>query len=57
MIEKYGQGQKLSFTTNLTKGKAGNILCVVKKDTPNHYALGKALKNMIGIENAFVLFE
>ncbi|MCR2804268.1 hypothetical protein NQZ67_10280 [Paenibacillus sp. SCIV0701] len=41
--------------TNLTQGKAGNILCVLKKDTPNHYALGKTLKDRIGLENTFVL--
>ncbi|MDU0202110.1 hypothetical protein ACYEXS_26845 [Paenibacillus sp. MAH-36] len=43
--------------TNLTQGKAGNILCVVKKHTPSHYSLGKTLKAMIGLENTFVFFE
>ena len=43
--------------TNLSRGKAGNILCVIKKDTPNHYALGRTLKDMIGLESTFVLFE
>ncbi|CAH1193919.1 IS1595 family transposase ISBwe1 [Paenibacillus auburnensis] len=43
--------------TNLSEGEAGNIICVIKKDKPNHYALGKTLKDMMGIENAFVLME
>jgi len=43
--------------TNLSRGKAGNILCVLKKDRPNHYSLGKTLKDMIGLDNTFVLFE
>jgi hypothetical protein len=42
---------------NLTQGEAGNIFCVIKKDTPNHYALGKTLKAKLGLENTFVLFE
>ncbi|GLX66873.1 hypothetical protein [Paenibacillus glycanilyticus] len=42
--------------TNLSQGEAGNIICVIKKDTPNHYALGKTLKEMMGLEYTFVLF-
>jgi hypothetical protein len=43
--------------TNLSKGEAGNIICVIQKDKPNHYALGKTLKDMIGTENSYVLME
>lgn len=52
----FGNGDYLQLT-NLSQGEAGNIVCVIKKDTPNHYALGKTLKYMIGLENTFVLFE
>lgn len=43
--------------TNLSNGKAGNILCVIRKDNPNHYSLGKSLKEMVGLENTCVKFE
>lgn len=38
----------------LSKGEAGNIICVLKKDFPNHYALGKELKYKMGITNTFI---
>ncbi len=43
--------------TNLSQGKAGNIICVIEKDLPNHYALGKTLKHMVRLESTFVQFE
>jgi hypothetical protein len=43
--------------TNLSPGEAGNIICVLEKDLPNQYALGKTLKDMMGLENTFVLFD
>lgn len=43
--------------TNLSSGEAGNIICVIKKDEPNHYSLGKSLKEMMGIEKTFVLTD
>ncbi|MDQ0876091.1 hypothetical protein QFZ77_004750 [Paenibacillus sp. V4I3] len=43
--------------TNLSQGKAGNILCVIPKDKPNHYSSGKSLKDMVGLDNTYVLFE
>ncbi|WP_397538169.1 hypothetical protein [Rummeliibacillus pycnus] len=43
--------------TNLSPEEAGNIICILQKDLPNHYALGKTLKKMIGVENTFVLEE
>lgn len=43
--------------TNLTDGKAGNILCVIEKDKPNHYTLGKTLKYIVGLENTFILLD
>ncbi|WP_169089364.1 hypothetical protein [Paenibacillus sp. PL91] len=43
--------------TNLSEGKAGNILCVIPKDKLNHYSLGKSLKEMVGLDNTYVLFE
>lgn len=43
--------------TNLSQGEAGNILCVIPKDKPNHYSLGKSLKEMVGLENTYVLYE
>ncbi len=43
--------------TNLSQGEAGNIICVIKKDSPNHYALGKSLKEMMGLENTYLLLE
>ncbi|MCM3629791.1 hypothetical protein M3194_20845 [Paenibacillus glycanilyticus] len=43
--------------TNLSQGKAGNILCVIPKDKPNHYSMGKSLKEMVGLENTYVCFE
>ncbi|MGM1047780.1 hypothetical protein SAMN05661091_2930 [Paenibacillus uliginis N3/975] len=43
--------------TNLSKGEAGNIICVIKKDSLHHYALGKSLKEMMESENTYVLLE
>ncbi|WP_370452538.1 hypothetical protein [Lysinibacillus sp. SGAir0095] len=43
--------------TNLSPGEAGNIICILEKDLPNYYALGKTLKKMMGLENTFVLEE
>jgi len=40
----------------LSQGEAGNIICVLKKDLPNAYALGKELKYMMGITNTFIAF-
>ena len=52
----YGNNEYLQLT-NLSQGEAGNIICVLQKDLPNHYATAKTLKHMIGLENSFVLFE
>lgn len=52
----YGNAVYLQLT-NLSQGEAGNIICVIEKDLPNHYSLGKTLKHMMGQENTFVLFE
>ncbi|OAB45253.1 hypothetical protein [Paenibacillus glacialis] len=43
--------------TNLSHGEAGNIICVIKKDQPNQYSLGRTLKEMMGIKDTYVLFE
>ncbi|MEI5906633.1 hypothetical protein WAK64_06130 [Bacillus spongiae] len=43
--------------TNLTTGKGGNIICVIEKEFPNHYALGKTLKYMMGLENTYFKTE
>ncbi|EEM82801.1 hypothetical protein [Bacillus thuringiensis] len=43
--------------TNLTTGKAGYIICVIEKELPNNYALGRTLKQRIGLENAYFRFE
>lgn len=43
--------------TNISTGKAGYIVCVIDKDLPNHYALGKTLKDRIGTENTYFRFE
>ena len=51
----YGNNEYLQLT-NLSQGEAGNILCVLPKDLPNHYATGKSLKKMIGLKDSFVLF-
>ena len=37
--------------------KAGNIICVLKKDLPNQYVLGKELKRMMGLENTFIYID
>lgn len=50
----HGNDEYLQLT-NLSQGEAGNILCVLAKDLPNHYAIGKTLKYMVGVENSFVL--
>lgn len=43
--------------TNLTTGKAGYIICVIEKELPNNYALGKTLKQRIGLKNTYFRFE
>ncbi|MGE6505251.1 hypothetical protein [Bacillus cereus] len=43
--------------TNLTTGKAGYIICVIEKELPNNYALGRTLKQRIGLENTYFRFE
>ncbi|GIO56844.1 MULTISPECIES: hypothetical protein [Paenibacillus] len=43
--------------TNLSQGEAGNILCVIPKEKPYHYSLGKSLKDAVGLDNSYVLFE
>ena len=40
----------------LSQGEAGNIICILKKELPNHYALGKELKHMMGLTNTFIAF-
>ena len=43
--------------TCLSEYKAGIIICIIKKELPNHYAIGKELKRMMGVENTFVNLE
>lgn len=43
--------------TCLSQGEEGNIICVIKKDKPNHYSTGKELKRMMDIDNSFILVE
>ncbi|MEH7538157.1 hypothetical protein [Bacillus toyonensis] len=38
-------------------GKAGYIICIIEKELPNNYALGKTLKQRIGLENTYFRFE
>lgn len=52
----YDNAEYLQLTC-LTQGEAGNIMCVLKKDLPNHYALGSELKRMVGFESASVRLE
>ncbi|GEM_PF-128546 len=42
--------------TNLSRGEAGNVLCVLQKDSPNHYSLAGKLKEMVGLELTYVQF-
>ena len=51
--EIYGNNEYFQLTC-LSQGKAGNIICVIKKELPDHYALGKELKRMMGVDNTFV---
>jgi len=51
-----GDSEYLQLTC-LTAGEAGNILCVLKKDLPNHYALGAELKRMLAGESVSVNIE
>ncbi|HEX3047111.1 MAG TPA: hypothetical protein VHY08_20325 [Bacillota bacterium] len=51
----YGNDEYLQLT-NLSPGEAGNIICIIKKDLPNHYSTGKTLKEMMDVEKSFVLF-
>ncbi|KHL96816.1 hypothetical protein QW71_04055 [Paenibacillus sp. IHB B 3415] len=48
VLYSYANDDNLQLT-NLSKGEAGNIIFVIKKDKPNHYALGKTLKDMVVI--------
>ncbi|MFC4776104.1 hypothetical protein ACFO9Q_04905 [Paenibacillus sp. GCM10023252] len=43
--------------TNLSRGEAGNIICVISKDIPNHYSLGKNLKKMLDTSMTYVLLD
>ncbi|MCL2023089.1 MAG: hypothetical protein FWG82_01820 [Oscillospiraceae bacterium] len=52
----YENNQHLQLTC-LSQGEAGNIICVLEKDLPNHYAFGKELKRMMGTENTFIKIE
>lgn len=52
----YGNEAFLQLT-NLSDGEAGNVLCVVEKDAPHHYCLGKSLKSAVGTERTFVWLE
>ena len=52
----YGNDEFMQLTC-LSQGEAGNILCVIKKDSPNHFARGKQLKRMMGMENTFVMLH
>ncbi len=52
----YGNADHLQLT-NLSKGEAGNILCVIQKDLPNHYSLASKLKEMVGLDYTYVQFD
>ncbi|MDQ0360768.1 hypothetical protein [Breznakia pachnodae] len=52
----YGNNDYLQLTC-LSQGEAGNIICVIKKDKPNHYSTGKELKRMMDIDNSYVLVK
>jgi hypothetical protein len=52
----YGNNDYLQLTC-LSQGEEGNIICVIKKDTPNHYSSGKELKRMMDIDNSFILVK
>ena len=52
----YGNEQVLQLTC-LSQGEAGNIICVINKDIPNHYALGAELKRMMDMDNTFINLE
>ena len=51
--EIYGNYEYLQLTC-ISQGEAGNIICILKKDSPNHYSTGKELKRMMNIENTFI---
>jgi len=52
----YDNDEHLQLTC-ITQGEAGNILCVLKKDMPNHYALGTELKRMLSGEDVAIKME
>ena len=54
LISEIYENNEYFQLTCLSQGKAGNIICVIKKESPSHYALGKELKRMMGVENTFV---
>lgn len=54
--EIYGNHEYLQLTC-LSEGKAGNIICILKKDLPNQYVLSKELKRMMDIENTFIYIK
>ncbi|QGG58600.1 hypothetical protein GE073_04915 [Paenibacillus sp. B01] len=43
--------------TNLSQGEAGNIICIIKKDKPNHYSKASALKLVMHLEQTYVMLE
>ncbi|MDR1320018.1 MAG: hypothetical protein LBK56_01120 [Gracilibacteraceae bacterium] len=49
----YGNEQYLQLTC-LSPGEEGNIIGVLAKDLPHHYALGRELKRIMGTENTFI---
>ena len=54
LVSYIHNNERLLQLTCLSSGEAGNIICVLEKDFPNHYASGKELKCKIGIENTFI---
>ena len=49
----YGNDKYFQLTC-LSQGKAGNVICVIQKELPNQYALGKELKRMMDVNNTFI---
>lgn len=43
--------------TCLSQGEEGNIICVIKKDIPNHYSTGKELRRMMDNDNSYILVK
>ena len=54
--EIYGNAEYFQLTC-ISPYKAGNIICVIKKELPSQYALGRELKRMMGIKDTFVNIE